>query len=48
MATEVSTRSLKIAVLVLLVVLLASIVIGLVLTRQPRLEPVPLPSVSQT
>lgn len=48
MASEVPTRSLKIVALVLLVLLAVSIVIGLVLTRQPSLEPIPLPSVSQT
>jgi hypothetical protein len=43
---RISTRALVVAVLVLAVLLVASLVVGFVVLHQPRLVPVPVPSVS--
>jgi hypothetical protein len=43
---RVTTRTLVLAVLVLVVLLLASLVVAFVVLHQPRLTPVPVPSVS--
>lgn len=43
---RVSTRTLVVAVLVLAVLLVVSAVVGFVILHQPRLTPVPVPSVS--
>jgi hypothetical protein len=42
---RVSTRALVVAALVLAVLVLVSLVVGFVLLHQPRLTPVPVPSV---
>ena len=42
---RVSTRTLVVATLVLAVLVLVSLVVALVLLHQPRLTPVPVPSV---
>ena len=43
---RVTTRTLVVAVLVLTVLLVVSVVAALVVLHQPRLTPVPVPSVS--
>ena len=43
---RVSTRTLVVTILVLAVLLVVSAVVGFVLLHQPRLTPVPVPSVS--
>jgi hypothetical protein len=43
---RVPTRVLVVAVAVLVVLLLVSVVVGFVVLHQPRLTPVPVPSVS--
>ena len=43
---RVSTRALVVAALVLAVLVLVSLVVGSVLLHQPRLTPVPVPSVT--
>jgi hypothetical protein len=43
---RVSTRTLVVTVLVLMVLLVVSAVVGFVVLHQPRLTPVPVPSVS--
>jgi hypothetical protein len=43
---RVRTRTLVVAVLLLVVLLLASLVVAFVVLHQPRLTPVPVPSVS--
>ena len=43
---RVSTRVLVAVALVLAVLLLVSVVVGYVILRQPRLTPIPVPSVS--
>jgi hypothetical protein len=43
---RVTTRTLVVAVLVLGVLLVASLVVAFVVLHQPRLTPVPVPSVS--
>jgi hypothetical protein len=43
---RVTTRTLLVAVLVLVVLLVASLVVAVVVLHQPRLTPVPVPSVS--
>ena len=47
MAVEVKTRTWNLIVLVLLVAVLVAAAIGLFLVHQPRLDPVPVPSVSK-
>lgn len=42
---RVSTRALAVAALVLAALVLVSLVVGFVLLHQPRLTPVPVPSV---
>ena len=43
---RVSTRALAVAALVLVVLLVVSLVVGFVVLHQPRLTPLPVPSVS--
>ena len=43
---RISTRALVVAALVLAVLLVVSLVVGFLVLHQPRLTPVPVPSVS--
>ncbi len=43
---RVPTRALRVAVVVLVALLLVSAVVGFLVLRQPRLTPLPVPSVS--
>lgn len=46
-SSRISTRTLAVVAMLLVAVLLASVLASFLLLRQPRLEPVPVPSVSQ-
>ena len=48
MAVRLPDRTLVIVLVALLAVLTASIVVGLVVTYRPQLDPVPVPTMSQS
>jgi hypothetical protein len=48
MTRTLSTKTLAVVTAVLLVVFIGSVIAGLVLTRQPALERVPVPTLTQS